>query len=299
MFVVGIFLLYFGDKLLHKNILAFVSEKTYVGVYATAIITSMPELVVTLYAASIGLYSIAVGALFGSSIALLLLALGLPAIIKSIRISVKTSRKAYILLIVSLIVFALFISDDFLAKKQIVFSHIESIILLMLALTYAYFLAGDVRLKRRIKNVNIVEGISGVILLLLGGVLSVNAVEGLSLTIGISPYAVSVLLLGLGVALPEIIENMLKVEKNIRLIEHNVLLSVIFNIVFILPLASLFFGPIIMSYSQAFDGLLIVAAGIIAFPWSLKKNVEVDQTLGILLVVLYALFSISVIIKAF
>ena len=299
MFVVGIFLLYFGDKLLHKNILSFVSEKTYTGVYATAIITSMPELVVTLYAASIGLYSIAVGALFGSSIALLLLALGLPAIIKRITISAKASKKAYVLLIIALIVFGLFISDDFLAKKTVVFSHTESLILLMLALTYAYFLVKDIKFKRKIRNVSIVETILGALLLLLGGVLSVNAVEGLSLTIGISPYAVSVLLLGLGVALPEIIENMLKVEKNIRLIEHNVLLSVIFNIVFILPLASLLFGPIIMNYSQAFDGLLIVAAGIIAFPWSLKKNVEVDQTLGIVLTVLYALFSISVIIKAF
>ncbi|HCK98871.1 MAG TPA: hypothetical protein DHW42_02015 [Candidatus Marinimicrobia bacterium] len=300
-FLAGFSLLYFGANFLVRGsssiAVSMGIKKIVVGLTIVALGTSMPEFVVSFFAAIEKADGVSVGNIVGSNLANILLVLGIAAVIRPI----KARRRIFLLelpvLLFITILFVLFCIDGTLVGY-------EGGIMLAVFIAYMTFIIINrkVREGADIEIVPMETGhliknslltISGLGGLIIGGQLTVRGAIGLAQAFGISDLIIGLTIVALGTSLPELFTSIvavLKKEDDISI--GNIIGSNLFNTAFVLGIIPMIHTLKIDPHVIWVDNFLMLGVTIL-FSVFLFIGRKLSRPEGVFLLILYILFILN------
>jgi len=227
-----------------------------IGLTVVAFGTSLPELIVNLFAAFKGSPEIIFGNIVGSNIANIFLVLGTIAIISNVTVKTTTVWKQIPFALLAAIVLFFMTSGALFGIGDDLFTFSDGLILLSLFAIFIYDIF-KISVKERHgishfkkdsipeKNLHIFIKFSlGLIGIYLGGKWVVSGAIFIASQWGFSEFLISATIIALGTSLPELVVSVIAVlRKNIDLAVGNVVGSNIFNILWVLGIVPLV-GPL-------------------------------------------------------
>lgn len=283
-----------------------------IGLTIVALGTSLPELVVTIISASTNSTDILVGNVIGSNIYNLLLILGTVALIKPIKFEKFTIKKNLPLLI-AIIVLVLVMGLGLYSNNKLIFTRLDGIILLVIALIYFLYPIIDYLKNSKVSNdtenleINknkatsilqyIIYILLGGLALKYGGDFVVDSATSIASMINIPERIISLTIVALGTSLPELVTSIVAIVKHDDdLAEGNIIGSCIINFILVLGL-----GCTITNISLTIDYIenliLLLASSIIIWLYGLgNKDNTLTRSNGIVLLIIYLIYSIKLFI---
>ncbi len=230
-----------------------------IGLTVVAYGTSTPELAASLLAAFNSHTELILGNIVGSNISNVGMVIGISAIFTPILISkITVSRWIPIMIGVSLLVIAMSYDGEV--------SQVDGVILIAVLVGFTIYTIKTVKKQKLQQNENIeneeLEGeyflskykietypqsigliISGVILLFLGGHLTVDGAVNIAKSLGLSQLVIGVVIVAIGTSLPELITSIIAIaKKQTDIGVGNIVGSNIYNILLILGVSSALVG---------------------------------------------------------
>lgn len=263
-----------------------------VGLTIVAFGTSAPEFAVTLTAAVRGLPDISIGNVIGSNIYNLGFILGGVALIKSISTSRTLVFRDGSLLIGTSILLLIFLSDLKMERW-------EGLVLFCILIAYLIFLFS----RKESIDEEIPSGsfhwyeiprlITGLALIIAGGLFLVTSSTSLARSFGISEWVIGVTIVAIGTSAPEFVTSLVAVNRGKHGISAgNLIGSNIFNLLGVLGLASLL-RPMTVD-SGAFGSIILLTGLAAAVVIIMRTGWRISRLEGALLILinLSALFFI-------
>ncbi len=281
--------------------------KLVVGLTVVAYGTSAPELVVGMGAAHTGHGEIALANVLGSNIANLGLILGLTVLIRPTRIDGSLKKRELPALALSALVLPFILYDGVVSK-------LEGALLVLAACVYTAWmlrasrgaaaqataaesldekahdaaLAGAPESRTRGRRVLIMLG--GLLLLLLGGKLFVEAATDLAIAWGMSERVVGLTIVAVGTSLPELAASLIAAFRGHGdLAVGNVVGSNIFNVLLCLG-ASATFGSVAAPVASVTADLVVVGVMTLLGIAFMRTERDMPRWEGGLLLLLYVAF---------
>lgn len=307
LFVVGIVLLIKGADWLVSG--ASSVAKSYqisdmvIGLTIVSFGTSMPEMVVNIIASLEGNAGIAIGNVFGSNIANILLILGIAAIVRPLPLKKGTVLSEIpFSLIAALLVGFLANASLFDESKRLIISRIDGGILLfffVLFMAYTFYLAREEvsvaeEKARPMPKAKAIGWISlGVAALFLGGKWTVEGAVYIASQLGMSEDFIGLTVVAVGTSLPELFTSVVAARRdNADIAVGNAVGSNIFNILWILGVSALI-TPLPFQVLSNLDILMILFAStlpIISLVVSRRRTIS--RMSGVVFVVCYTAYII-------
>lgn len=248
----GLLLLYYGAEYLvtgsSRLALSYGVRPLVVGLTVVAFATSMPELMVSLFATVRGSSSMAAGNIVGSNIANIGLILGAAALIAPVVVSRSTMvREVPIMLAASLAVYA-FSFDGELGFYNGLMLFLGLLAFLVYCIVTArepsILVDGEVEKAIRVtsgsRGRDIVLVLIGMVGLGFGAELMVRGAVMIATLLGVSELVIGLSIVAIGTSLPELAASVMSAVKGEMDISiGNVLGSNIFNVLFVLGLCSM------------------------------------------------------------
>lgn len=304
----GLLLLYYGAEYLvtgsSRLALSFGVRPLVVGLTVVAFATSMPELLVSLFASVRGASAMAAGNIIGSNIANIGLILGVAALITPIVVARSTLvREVPIVVVASLGLYAVAFDG--------VLSFLDGLVLficLLIFLAYCIVTAREpsvpldgeveqaIRAASKGRGKNVVLVLLGMAGLGVGAELMVRGAVMVATLLGVSEMVIGLSIVAIGTSLPELAASLMsawKGEMDISL--GNVIGSNIFNILFVLGLCPMV-NPIIIeprALQIDFPVMLVFCALLIALLTIMLPRLQLDRKKGALLLGAYVFFVAS------
>ncbi|KPJ85017.1 sodium:proton exchanger [Parcubacteria bacterium SG8_24] len=219
-----------------------------VGLTVVALGTSMPELVVNVFAAIQKTGGIAIGNVIGSNIANIALILGVAAIITPMRVQSSTIWKEIPFALLGVVLLFIMASDVLLDDMPAnIIGRADGLILLSFLIIFLYYIFGlfkngksdldDVPEMSYPKMAVMIVG--GILMLVLGGRLVVDNAVLLAGMLGISSRVIGLTVVAFGTSLPELATSVVAALKNrIDLSVGNIVGSNILNIFLVLGVST-------------------------------------------------------------
>jgi len=271
-----------------------------IGLTVVAFGTSAPEAAVSFTAAIRAQSDLAYGNIIGSSMANLLLVLGLSVVLTPIAIKERIIKKEFpfaIFIVMLVFVFAI-IGPAYI-------NRFEGAILLIVFIVFLGLLLKATRKEKHTNEsvpmnyslkVSITLFFLGLVSIIIGGHLVTTSASEIALSLGMSEVLVGLSIVAVGTSLPElatIVAAWIKKEDEMAL--GNIIGSNIFNLSFILG-ASALISPIQLHLAMRFDLILLLAITVLAFIFSLTDRL-LSKKEGIMLMVIYALYLVFIILR--
>jgi len=309
--VLGLVILVLGANYLVKGSSALAKKLNIpalvIGLTVVAFGTSMPELLINLWASASGSSQIALGNIIGSNLINILLILGMTSLIYSIRVKKSTIWKEIPFSLLAGVVLLVLANDFILDQSTSFLSRVDGVILLLFFLLFMYYtyelaIKREARVKvdfETFKPIVIVFMIlGGMVGLFLGGKLVVDNATIVALNLGISEFIISATILALGTSLPELVTSIVAaLKKNVDLAVGNIVGSNIFNIFLVLGISSIV-NPIEVPSYINFDIIAIIFATGILFVFALwGKKWKLLRWQGAVLVLLYIIYLMMIIFR--
>lgn len=250
-----------------------------IGLTIVAFGTSMPELVVNLFANVEGNVDVAIGNVLWSNIANVLLILWISALIYPITTKHNTSRKEIPLSILASLVLW-FLANDFLIDGNTRYSwltRIDGLILLgffAIFMVYIFSIARskDVEEITALDEIKKMSGLRsytyivvGIIGLALWGQWIVDGAVHIATTLGVSQSLIGLTIIAIGTSLPEIATSVVAAyKKKSDIVIGNIVGSNIFNIFWVLWLSAVV-RPLPFSDEYIIDLIMIVFVEVLLF----------------------------------
>lgn len=267
-----------------------------IGLTIVAMGTSAPEAAISISASFQDAAAISIGNAVGSNIMNILLILGVSALITNLKIKPNTLKFEipFVVLITAVLLLLGWIGSGL--------DKIDGVILLVLFaafIGYLFYLykkgddssADDVpELTEKDKlPILVIITLIGLVSIVLGSDLTVSAAKNIAQVIGIDDRTISLTVVAFGTSLPELITCIaasLKKKSDIAI--GNIIGSNIFNILFVVGLASVF-SPSVMPFGTAFavDTIVAVFAAVLLGLLVLRKK-ELSRIGGIVMLAVYA-----------
>ncbi len=304
-FLLGFVLLYYGASFLVKGsssiALSFGVKKVVVGLTLVALGTSMPEFVVSLFAALNQVDSVSVGNIVGSNLANILLVLGVTAVIRPIEVQPRIFRVEIPVLIIITGLFVFFCYDGSLSGR-------EGAILFVLFLLYMGFIIAN-RKVQQFENVEIEQAepgrnmknlmltLLGLAGLVVGGQLTIRGAIGLARSFGISELIIGLTVVALGTSLPELFTSavaVIKKEDEISL--GNIIGSNLFNTAFVLGIVPMIYTLKIDPQVIRFDNFFMLGVTFMLALFLLIGR-RLSRLEGFCMLLMYSLFIANLILR--
>ena len=275
-----------------------------IGLTIVSMGTSMPELVVNILASLSGSAELAVGNVFGSNIANILLILGVAALIYPLPLQRST--------VVSEIPFSLmaamlvgFLANAALFDKYqgLIVSRTDGSILLfffVLFMLYIFKVAregGESEAEESYQEQSMLKA-SGLVLLgmcslFLGGKWTVDGAMFIAIQLGMSESFIGLTVVAIGTSLPELVTSAVAASRrNTDIAVGNAVGSNIFNILWILGISAII-HPLPFNVLSNFDILMIIfASTLLILSVSLEKNRAVGRISGVVFLLCYIAYII-------
>ena len=270
-----------------------------VGLTIVAFGTSAPEAAVSITSSWAGSNAMAVGNVIGSNLFNMLMVIGIAALLSNLLMEKSVLEKDLPFLVGITVLWAVFIVIGWNI------SQIEGIILLVILITYIFYL---IRSARKSKDADVVEkpklslpksiifilvGIAGIVL---GGDLVVNSASDIAIALGMSEALVGLTIVAIGTSLPELVTSITALRKGEnQLVIGNVIGSNIFNILFVLG-ASSAISAIPIDSSLLIDVIFMVAVTVLCFIFG-KTQDKYDKKEGIILIALFIVYMAFAILR--
>ncbi|UII28523.1 calcium/sodium antiporter [Fulvivirga maritima] len=272
-----------------------------IGLTVVSFGTSLPELLVNLSASFRGSSEIAIGNIFGSNIANILLILGVSAIIRSLPITKNIYfSEIPFSLIATLLVGFLANAALFSESRVLSLSRLDGIILLVffsLFMGYIYVVHLSNQSQQDIMmNTEGILSVKKTTLYILGGLLGLyfggewvvaGAIE-IAEALGLSETFIGLTVIAIGTSLPELFTSAVAAYRNnTDIAVGNVVGSNIFNLLWILGISAAI-RPLPFDVASNTDiVMIIVASALLLFAVAVGKGAKIVRWEGILFVVVY------------
>ena len=259
-----------------------------IGMTIVAIGTSAPEAAVSIAAALKGSADITIGNIVGSNILNVLIILGISAVITPLAVSKSTLRyEVPFMIMVTLLLLA--------QGRDGEIQFMDGFVLLVFFLLYLFYLyciakkgsePGEVPVKSQGMKSSIFAVTAGLVLILLGSNLSVDAASAIARMLGMSERFIGLTIVALGTSLPELFTSVSAARKgNADIAIGNIVGSNIFNILFVVGLSA-WIIPVPLSSGFLADTLTAAAAGILLLICSAGGQ-KLGRGSGILMLLFY------------
>ena len=297
-FLAGFILLYYGADFLVRGsssvAVSFGVKKIVVGLTIVALGTSMPEFVVSFFAAVEKVDGVSVGNIVGSNLANILLVLGLASIIRPIGVKRRVFLLELPVLLLITGMFVVFCMDGAL-------KGFEGAIMLVVFTAYMTFIIANRKVRESsdiefipmekghlIKNVFLT--VLGLVGLIVGGQLTVRGAIGLARTFGISEVVIGLTVVAIGTSLPELFTSVVAViKKEDEISIGNIIGSNLFNTAFVLGIVPMI-HPLNIDYGVIrFENLLMLFVTVL-FSIFLFIGRSLSRLEGMILLLIYGFF---------
>ncbi len=316
LFLIGFVLLIKGADFLVDGASAIATKynisQMIIGLTIVSFGTSLPELLVNVTASFGGNPGLAIGNIFGSNIANILLILGISAIIRPLPISknIYFSEIPFSLvatLLVGFLANAALLSD----VKSLTLSRIDGVILLVffilfMGYIYIVFKSDSEKLKEDLGNPepsmtmkkSIIYIFIGLIGLYFGGEWVVNGATEIASEFGLSETFIGLTVVAIGTSLPELFTSAMAAYKgNTDIAVGNVVGSNIFNLLWILGVSAVI-RPLPFDVASNTDIVMIVgASALLLFAVAVGKGAKIVRWEGILFVAVYIAYITYLILR--
>lgn len=269
-----------------------------IGLTIVAMGTSMPEAAVSIAAALKGSAEITIGNVVGSNIMNILVILGLTAMVAKVAVGESTIK--YEIPFVILVTFVLMILGN--TGGEIALA--EGVSLWIFFLGYFYYL-WKLAMDNKPEEEEVPEDkpiwkvllgiIIGVVLIVWGSDISVEAASNMARTFGLSERLIGLTIVAFGTSLPELVTSVAAAKKGKADIAiGNIVGSNIFNILFVVGTTALV-TPVTFAPNFMIDSVVsIVAAG---FLWLFVfKKKHLDKKNGVIFLVGYGVYFVYLLI---
>ncbi len=315
LFIIGFLFLIKGADLLVSGAssiaMKFNISEMIIGLTIVSFGTSLPELLVNVTASLNGNAGIAIGNIFGSNIANILLILGISAIIKPLPIqkNIYFSEIPFSL-IATLLVGFLANAALFSDVKSLTLSGIDGLILLAffaLFMGYIYVvhksnssqqdtledIHKDISMRKSVGM--IVIGLAG---LYFGGEWVVIGAVKIAQVFGLSETFIGLTVIAIGTSLPELVTSAMATFKgNTDMAVGNVVGSNIFNLLWILGISAVI-RPLPFDVASNSDIMMIIASSaLLLFAVSVGKGAKIVRWEGVLFLIVYVLYIYFLILR--
>lgn len=269
-----------------------------IGMTIVAFGTSAPEAAVSIAAGIKGSNDIAISNVIGSNIFNLLMVAGICALYKPLpvhKIAIERDFPFSILIVIALAALCL---DRSAGAEAMMISRSDGIILLLFFCIFMYFNVKDglngtppmieEEKERRlwISTLLLVFGLAGIIL---GGQLVVDCSKFIARAAGVSETVIGLTVVALGTSLPELVTSIVAARKGeTDIAVGNVIGSNVFNILFVLGLASVV-RPMLVGMDAIYDMLVFIVLALIVYMSSLFTK-KINRPMGIFMVLCYAAY---------
>ena len=283
-----------------------------IGLTVVAYGTSTPELAASLLAAFNSHTELILGNIVGSNVSNVGMVIGISAIFTPLLISkITVSRWIPIMIGVSLLVVAMSYDGEI--------SQIDGILLIVALIAFTAYTIKTVKKQKIQQNETIeneaLEGeyflskykietypqsfgliAAGVILLFLGGHLTVDGAVNLAETLGLSQLVIGVVIVAIGTSLPELITSIIAIaKKQTDIGVGNIVGSNIYNILLILGVSSAIVG--IPVSSDVFSNYYIMIAFSLVLFIGFRKSIP--RFVGIGLTMAFVAYLVSLLLNFF
>ncbi len=286
-----------------------------IGLTIVSVGTSMPELMVSLTSALEGHSDMSIGNVVGSNIANLLLILGICAIIKNLNFKKETKYfESPFALIVTILLFIF--GNNCIIDGSGVIGRGAGFVLIGLCILFIIYniimakkgedfdgISKDLVIVNiemstaRYTIKSIIFIILGIVCLKFGGDFVVDSASEIARILGMSEKLISLTIIAVATSLPELATSVIATKKGeVDLAIGNIIGSCIFNILLIIGLSAII-TPISYSLNYNKDIICLIVATIFLalFPFIGKKD-EMTRANGIIYLIGYIAYSISLII---
>ncbi|MCB2208482.1 MAG: calcium/sodium antiporter [Bacteroidetes bacterium] len=272
-----------------------------IGLTIVALGTSLPELVINVFASINGSTDLAMGNVIGSNITNTLLVIGVAAIIFPIKVQQIINKRDIWFNLLAAIMVLLLANDFIFGRKHNVINQVDALILLAIMIYYLYvsFFKDKQAKSESSEDVKIIPLSRSIVFIVLGGVglfvggkWIVSGVSQLSTDLGASESALGLTLIAGATSLPELVTTIIAArKKNTDIAFGNAIGSNIFNIFLVLGCSALI-KPIDFDLAMNVQiGMLVLFSFLLMlFIHTGKAKTTISRREGILLVFGYFCF---------
>ena len=279
-----------------------------IGLTIVAFGTSAPEAAVSINAALKGSNDIAIGNVIGSNIFNLLVAVGISAMIRPIKVQKTTIIKEYPLSMYSVALLIILSLDNLFAGNDAnLLTRGDGLILLLGFGVFMFYLIemavlskeADDEVEEIVKlplSKSIIFSLLGLIGIVFGGDIVVKSATNIALQLGMSQTLVGLTIVAVGTSLPELVTSVTaarKGESDIAI--GNIIGSGLFNIFLVLGISATI-HPIAVSSKLIFDFIILAIVTVISHVFAYSKK-EVDKKEGFALTAMYIAYMVYIIIR--
>ena len=287
-----------------------------VGLTIVAMMTSAPELVVSVMSAFQASTDMAIGNIVGSNIFNILVIIGLVAMIKPIKVERGVLSNEIPLVILSFAALLVMGNAPLLDGGAMVLTRVDGIILLLFFLVFMRYTLASAKSAKEVtlevaapptaeKEIRrpmgmvkaviwVLGGLGG---LILGGNWFVDGASGFAMRLGMSEAMVGLTIIAAGTSLPELATSVVAARKGMSgMCVGNVIGSCIFNIFFVLGITATI-KPLAFGGIGNLDLLTMMIAGLLfwIFGWFFGDRV-IKRAEGAVLFLLYIGYTVILIL---
>lgn len=242
-----------------------------IGLTVVALGTSLPELIINVFASIEGSTDLAIGNVLGSNIINTLFIIGITAVIFPIKMPGIKCRADIMFNIFAIVIFALLANDWIFGKPTNSISSVDGIILLVLLTGFLYMSFfkskktgnpdsdGAIKLMPVAKSIGLIA--VGIVGLFFGGKWIVGGVDQIGTDFNLSQSVIGLTLIAVATSLPELVTSIVAaLKKNTDMAIGNAVGSNVFNIFLVLGTSALI-KPIEFDTALNIEmGILLVSA---------------------------------------
>lgn len=272
-----------------------------IGLTIVAMGTSAPEAAVSISAALHGSADITIGNVLGSNILNILIILGITSVICTIPVQKSTVRyEIPFVIIVSVLLTVLGAVDGYI-------SLLDGVILwafMILYLIYLFRMSKKGETQTQIPETGeeeqpvkmVLLAIVGLVLIVWGSDVTVNAATNLAEIFKISPRIIGLTIVAFGTSLPELVTSVTAAVKGkADIAVGNIVGSNIFNILFVVGTTALI-TPVAYQSGFFIDSIVTIASAILLFVCVLRRK-QLNRTGGVIMLLSYVAYFGYLIIK--
>ena len=292
-FIIGGTFLYFGSELLIDNSINIANKfnlsKIFIGSTIVALGTSLPEIVVSIFANLSGNTNIAIGNIVGSNIANISLVLGIFLLFKNIYLGKTYKIRFHLLFFLLLtVIFYFLLMNGFISLYY--GSILIFLFIIYIIFSVNFFDDEELKVDTVDSKFPVLKIIIGMILIYFGSSLFIDGAIGIALRIGVSDLVIGMTVVALGTSAPELIVSINSILKNeIDVSIGNIIGSNIANIVFAVGLSSIL-KTMYFNYNDLvfYNNYMILLTSLLVI--SLLVFKKMNKNFGLLFISIYFVF---------
>jgi cation:H+ antiporter len=275
-----------------------------IGLTIVSIGTSLPELIVNILASAQGNVDIAIGNIYGSNIANILLILGFSAILRNLPLQRNTVIAEIPFSIAAIMIIGFLGNAEIWGAADTLegLSRFDGLVIMFfffLFFAYIMMMAFEDKQKAEYQivehDVNVLKEsaivLLGIAMLYFGGRWVVDGAVHFAKLMGMSEAFIGLTVIAIGTSLPELVTSIVAARKgNVDVAVGNVVGSNIFNLLWVLGLSAVI-SPLPMNKANNFDAFMVLlASALIVTLMIVSRKMEVRRWHGVVYVLCYILY---------